>query len=139
MDDTWRGFLGRWELIEGSCVYEQGEPPLHASYVIREQDGELAFEMRWLDATGERHETSFSARPDGARVPLPDGQLADALATVIVSDGELTTTAYRDGNPLMVARRTLSDSRKQMSVSQSVRLPDGSMPTNWSTYRRVTG
>ncbi len=133
------GFLGTWTLLPASCVHEQGDPPREGQYRIMRQGKNLRFDTSWTDATGERHEISFEARPNGVAMPFDGGGLADALSVTLVSERQLDSTAWLNGKPVMHARRTLSDSGRQMTISQTVNLPDGTSPTNWSTYERVSG
>ena len=132
-----QGFLGNWKLMPGSCVYEQGKPPLDGSYQIAAKGKTLQFSARWTDSDGLSHEMAFFGRPNGVAMPFNGGDLADALSVELVSDRQLDTTAWLNGNPVMIAKRTLSDSGRQMTISQTVNLPDGSTPTNWSTYERA--
>lgn len=132
-------FLGQWQLIVQSCQYEQGAPPTSGSYRIEaDPDGILTFTATWTDADGKPGTVSFSGPADGSSVPLDGGELADALAIHAVSARELNTVASKNGNELMVAQRQLDDTRSAMRVTQLVRLPDGTSPTNVSVYRRVT-
>ncbi|MEO1204722.1 MAG: hypothetical protein AAFV45_00165 [Pseudomonadota bacterium] len=49
----------------------------------------------------------------------------------------LHSSAYLKQLELMVAKRTLSADGSAMDVRQTVILPDGTMPTNTTTYRRL--
>lgn len=132
-------FLGQWQMVPGSAVFEQGEPPSSASQTLRLEGHDLVIDMSWVDAEGQRHEQRFVTSPDGMARPLPGAQgLVDAIATDIDENGELATTGYLEGAPVMIARRSLSDSGEQMTVSQTVVMPDETRLTNWSTYRRAT-
>ena len=130
-------FLGNWELIPLTCVYEQGEAPIAGTYSIEENDGVLTFHMGWTDAGGGQHDYSFGAKPDGKRKPFNGGMLADSISVIAASDTELNSAAYKDGQELMLATRTLSDDGDYMEVRQIVRLPDLTEPTNFARYRRV--
>ena len=55
----------------------------------------------------------------------------------IVSERELNTKAFKDDIKVMEVKRTLSDSLKQMTVSQTVFLPDFNKLTNWSSYSKI--
>ena len=123
--------------MPGSCVYEQGDPPIDGAYLIATKGKSLLFTARWTDSAGSRQEVSFEGRPNGVAMPFNGGDFADALSVELVTDRQLDTTAWRNGKALMYAKRTLSDSGKQMTISQTVHLPDGTSPTNWSTYERV--
>ena len=130
-------FLGKWALIKGSCVYEQGSTPLDGQYVISAKAKDLIFEMIWIDHHGEHHEFMFRGRPNGLSFPFSGGELADSLTTEIVSERELNTKAFKDNIKVMEVKRTLSDSLKQMTVSQTVFLPDFNKLTNWSSYSKI--
>ncbi len=130
-------FLGKWTLIKGSCVYEQGMVPLDGHYSILTKGKNLQFEMVWIDSEGERHEFNFCARPDGIRFPFLGGKLADSISTEIISKKELNTKAYLNDKKVMEVKRTLSDSLKQMTISQTVFLPDSNKMTNWSSYSKI--
>jgi len=131
------GFLGFWRLMPGTCVYEQGDPPTDGSYDIELAHKTLRFTASWTDADGGSQHVTFSGPANGVAMPFAGGSLADALSIELVSERQLDSTAWKDGTALMFAKRTLSDSGRQMTISQTVRLPDGSSPTNWSTYERV--
>ena len=135
-EPIYRNFLGTWTLDVTSCDYEQGDPPTSASYRISENGDELQFDMEWVDTNGEAHHVSFRAKPDGEMRPLNGGPLADALSVTAISENELNSSAYLGGVELMVAQRRLSDIGGAMHLVQSVRLPDGTTPTNRSTYHR---
>lgn len=130
-------FLGQWELVPESCIYEQGEAPLSAAYTIEENDGALTFHMEWTDSSGESHKYSFSGRPDGEQKPFAGGDLADALSITAVSDTELNSAAFFKGRELMKATRTLENDGVYMDIRQSVVLPDLTEPTNYSRFKRV--
>lgn len=130
-------FIGVWVLDTEACVYEQGDPPQSGTYKIIEQQQELVFRMQWVDADGETHDMSFRGKPDGVPVPFNGGDLADALAITAASEDRLNSSAFLKGRELMVATRTLSADGAAMHITQSVRLPDGTEPTNRSTYRRL--
>lgn len=133
---SYERFLGAWVLDTASCRYEQGEPPQSGRYRIEVDDNELVFTMSWIDAASEAHEMSFRGRPDGSRVPFNGGALADALAITLVSDSELNSSAFNNGVELMTARRTLSENGQTMHIVQTVKLPDGTAPSNHATYYR---
>ena len=59
MEKIFKQFLGKWSLIKGSCVYEQGAPPVDGHYQITQKTKDLLFQMVWLDNTGERHDFIF--------------------------------------------------------------------------------
>lgn len=92
--------------------------------------------MNWVDADGEAHEMSFRGKPDGIPVPFDGGPLADALCITANSERELTSSAYLDGVELMIAKRELSRDGMTMDIVQTVNLPDGTSPSNRSTYHR---
>lgn len=129
-------FLGTWVLVPERCDYEQGDPPISGSYVIEEHDGALVFHIEWTDAAGETHSADFSGVPDGQPVPFAGGDLADALSVTAVSDRELWSSAYREGEELMVAQRQLDDTRTAMRVVQLVRFRGGTDAANVSLYRK---
>ncbi|MEM6996146.1 MAG: hypothetical protein AAF721_36905 [Myxococcota bacterium] len=134
---TYSGFLGGWELIVDSCRYEQGAPPRSGSYRIEAvTGGDLTFTADWIDDAGNAETVTFRGPPDGSRVPLPGGELADALAIDAVSPRELNTMAYKNGKELMIVQRQLDTTGAAMRVTQLVRLPDGTSPSNVSVYRR---
>ena len=130
-------FLGGWSLIKGSCVYEQGKPPLDGHCYISCKAKDIQFEMVWLDEMGERHEFVFRGRPDGIIFPFAGGELADGLATLSVSEKELNTVAYKNNAKVMEVKRTLSNSLNQMTISQTVFLPDSNKLSNWSSYSKI--
>ncbi len=131
------GFLGKWALDVESCDYEQGDAPLSGSYEISEEGDRLTFRMQWVDAEGEPHDMSFGGIPDGEPVPFAGGDLADALSITAASSDRLNSSAFLKGTELMIATRSLSADGRTMHITQTVRLPDGSEPTNRSTYHRV--
>ena len=49
---------------------------------------------------------------------------------------ELNSYAYLNGHELMVAQRQLDDTAMAMRITQIVRLPDGSVLSNESIYRK---
>ena len=49
----------------------------------------------------------------------------------------LNTKAYLNDKKVMEVKRTLSDSLKQMTISQTVFLPDSNKMTNWSSYSKI--
>ena len=131
------GFLGTWDLIPESCVYEQGAPPRQGRYTIAEAGDKLVFTIAWTDAEGAPHEVTFSGVPDGKPVPFAGGPLADALSIEASSEKRLLSSAFKDGELLMAAERQLDATNTAMRVVQQVRLPDGTRPTNVSMYRKV--
>ena len=133
---TFAAFLGTWQLIPESCVYEQGDPPRSGSYEIREEGETLVFSMRWEDAMGQHHHLSFSGRPDAVAAPFDAGELADSLSVTAVSSRELNTSAYLRGKEIMVAQRQLDDTLMAMRITQVVRLAGGTSLFNTSVYRR---
>lgn len=132
----YQGFLGSWVLDVETCDYEQGDPPKSAIYKIAEAGDELVFDMDWIDANDESHHASFQAPPDGTHLPFNGGELADTLSVTAVSEHQLNSSAYRGGIELMVAARSLSEDGSKMEVLQKVNLPDGTSPTNRSTFHR---
>lgn len=134
----WSAFLGTWILEPASCHYEQGAPPRAGRYVIaKRDDGELEFTVSWTDAAGKSDSVSFSAPPDGRRIPMGDGELIDALSVSAVSSRELNSSGWIGDREVMVAQRQLDDRGEAMRVTQLVRLPDGSRPANVAIYRRA--
>ncbi|MBL4839087.1 MAG: hypothetical protein JKY34_16090 [Kordiimonadaceae bacterium] len=130
-------FLGNWELIPLTCVYEQGDAPIAGTYSIEETGSTLTFHMGWTDADGGQHDYSFGATSDGKPKPFRGGDLADSISVTAVSEKELNSAAYKAGKELMLAQRTLSDDGDYMEVRQIVRLPDLTEPSNFARYRRV--
>ena len=137
MGNLFKKFVGKWALLKGSCLYEQGLPPIDGQYQITYKTRDLIFEMVWLDNTGERHEFIFKSRPDGLAIPFMGGDIADSLSTTIVSERELNTIAYKNGIKVMEVRRNLSNSLNQMTISQTVFVSEKDKPTNWSSYSKV--
>ena len=137
MEKIFKQFLGKWSLIKGSCVYEQGAPPVDGHYQITQKAKDLLFQMVWLDNTGERHDFIFKSRPDNLAMPFKGGDLADSLSSTIVSERELNTIAYKNGIKVMEVRRNLSNSYNQMTISQTVFVSEKDKPTNWSSYSKV--
>ena len=132
----YRSFLGTWELIPKSCVFEQSAPPRSGSLQIVETTEGLRFDMAWVDAEGDAQEASFGGVPDGEPRPFDGGELADAMSVTVVSERDLRSSAFHEGQELMVVQRQLDDTGQAMRVTQLVRLPDGSTPINVSIYRR---
>jgi hypothetical protein len=137
MSTLYDGFLGAWELLPETCLYEQGDPPRSGSYDIRAEGAQLVFTARWVDAEGAEHEATFCGPPDGTHVPFAGGDLADALEVRAVSARELNSYAYYRGVQRMVAQRQLDDTGQHMRIVQLVRLPGGTGVANSSIYRRV--
>lgn len=136
MSKPYELFLGEWQLDTNLCLYEQGEPPLSSTYLIREEGDELLFEMSWVDAEGETHQMVFRGVPDGELAPFNGGDLVDALSITAVSTHELNTAAAMKGVVLMSAIRRLSADGQQMAVMQEVKLSTGEVSTNKSVYLR---
>ena len=132
-----KNFLGKWALMKGSCVYEQGLPPLDGQYRVTQKNKDIIFQMIWLDNSGERQEFIFKSRPDGLAIPFAGGDLADSLSTYKLSERELNTVAYKNGTRVMEVKRTLSNSLDQMTVSQTVFLSESEKRTNWSSYSKI--
>ncbi len=130
-------FLGKWILDVASCIYEQGDPPKSGTYEITKHGEKISFRMQWVDAENEAYDMTFSGVPDGEPTPFAGGDLADALSITAVSKDRLNTSAYMKGVELMIATRTLSEDGASMRITQTVRLPDGTEPTNTSTYHRM--
>jgi len=131
------GFLGSWVLIPESCDYQQGEPPQSGHYRIDDGGGRLTFHMEWTDATGAAKRASFSGNADGGKETFPGGERADELEIRAVSERELNSYAYWQGNERMVAQRQLDDSGMAMRITQVVRFPDGTQLANVSVYRKL--
>jgi len=128
-------FLGDWRLIPESCQYDQGEAPASGSYRISVgAEGILSLTTQWKEPNGQAHSFTLSGKPDGSKAPFDGGDLADALAITAVSPRELNSYAYLRGKELMVAQRQLDDTGRAMRVTQLVRLPDGTRPSNVSVY-----
>lgn len=130
------GFLGIWTLIPESCDYEQGEPPVEATYRISEDGDTLVFVMHWVDDKGETHQLQFSGPPNGEPMPFNGGELADALVVTAVSARELTTSALSKGQELMIAQRQLDETGTAMRITQIVRFLNGSTESNVGVYRK---
>ena len=130
-------FLGTWILQPHICEYEQGVPPASGLYRIGEDAGRVRFEIDWTDVNGEAHHVEFSGAPDGTRAAFAGGELADEIAVKAISERELTSYAYWQGNEIMVAQRQLDDTGQAMRVVQLVRFPDGSHCANTSVYVRA--
>lgn len=138
MDDdaVYAGFLGRWILIPESCDYEQGEAPRDGAYRIEAREGRLWFTMEWTEADGTTRRAAFDGVPDGVPVPFAGGEAADALSVHAVSRRELRSSAYWQGEELMVAQRQLDESGTAMRVTQIVRFRDGTRLANVAVYRK---
>lgn len=133
---TYAAFLGTWILDPKSCDYEQETPPQSGRYHIEDRDGRIHFTVDWTDETGGTHRVEFSGVPDGRKEPFAGGELADALSVEAVSPRELNSSAYFGDERLMIAQRQLDERGLVMRVTQQVRLPDGSRPTNVSIYHK---
>jgi hypothetical protein len=133
---NYENFVGEWLLDVASCTFEQGDPPRAATNSITFAGGELTIGMDWIDTEGESHHMSFHAPPDGTRLPFNGGPLADSISMTAATEATLVTSAFRDGIELMTAVRTLSGDHTTMQLIQTVRLPDGTSPSNQSTYHR---
>ena len=92
--------------------------------------------MIWTDSEDKKYEIQFSGVPDGRKMPFNGGELADELSINAVSKRELNSYAYLNGHELMVAQRQLDDTAMAMRITQIVRLPDGSVLSNESIYRK---
>ncbi|MEO1282717.1 MAG: hypothetical protein AAFV69_13385, partial [Pseudomonadota bacterium] len=101
-------FLGTWVLDPATCQYEQGPPPVSATYHFASEKGEAVITMSWSDADAETHSMTFNGPTDGTLVPFNGGQLADALSIEAPTELELHSSAYLHQLELMTAKRTLS-------------------------------
>ena len=137
MEKIFKQFLGKWSLIKGSCVYEQGAPPVDGHYQITQKTKDLLFQMVWLDNTGERHDFIFKSRPDNLAMPFKGGNKGDSFFSSIVSERELNTIAYKNQIKVMEVKRNLSNSFNQMTISQTVFVSEKDKLTNWSSYSKV--
>ena len=135
MSTPYTSFLGTWQLVPESCRYDQGEAPASGTYRISvAPDGVLSLTTQWQDSAGQSHSFTLSGPPDGSKAAFDGGDLADALAITAVSPRELNSYAYLRGKELMVAQRQLDETGQAMRVTQMVRLPDGTRPSNVSVY-----
>ena len=133
---TCERFIGVWTLDVASCHYEQGDPPLDGTYRIECIADVLHFLIDWTDAEGQHHQVKFSGVPDGQKTEFAGAPLADALSIDHPSSNELHSAAYWQEEELMSVRRTLDSRGKTMRVTQRVRLIDGTVLVNRSTYRK---
>jgi hypothetical protein len=130
-------FLGIWVLEPKLCRYEQDEPPARDTYIVAEEaGGAISFTVDGAMADGSAMRFRYSAVADGKPHPLEGFQAADSL-TVILTDELLETVAFRGGSVTGVARRTLSEDRSMMTVTQEWRGKDGKKSKNVSVYRRA--
>jgi len=135
----YHNFLGLWRLVPECSNFEQGEAPVEGGYRIEETaNGALKFHIEWTDIAGEDHHYSFSGKADGQPHTFPGGDLADSLSITAVNNTELNTAAYFKDCERMVVKRVLMDGGLYMDVHQTVRLPDGTEPSNFSRYIKVT-
>lgn len=132
----YEGFLGDWELEPDASHYGQGDAPASGGYSISEGSEGLVFVIHWQDQAGENHSFSFSGIPDGESRAFAGDDLIDSMSVSAPSSEELTSRAFYQGRELMVAKRMLIEDGAIMEVTQSVLLPDGSMPANVARYRR---
>jgi hypothetical protein len=133
---SYAGFLGTWVLIPESCSFEQGDPPRSGRYRIQEHDGQLVFTIEWTAADGTSDRVELTGTPDGQPRPFAGGKAIDSMAIDLVSDRDLRTRGYWQGEELMVAQYQLDDTRSAMRVTQLLRFPDGSRMANVSIYRK---
>jgi len=129
-------FLDEWVLVTELCDYEQGEVPVAATYHIRDDGGDLIFDMSWETPDNETHQMALRGKPDGKLAPFNGGDLVDALSISVVSTHEVNSAAAMNGVVLMSVIRRLSPDGQQMAVLQEVKLPNGEISRNKSIYSR---
>lgn len=128
-------FLGTWLLDPTQSRYELGNPPASGTYTIKQDGTKLRFLMAWTDVAGEAHTAHFDGIPDGKQYPLEETAVADAVRLTLENAHTLVSTAYRAGQLILHAQRTLSEDGSTMTVVQSGNTPDGPY-ANLSVYRR---
>ena len=141
MNELYRHFLGRWQLIPESCQYEQGAPPIEGSYEIDASNGFLHFTIcsRAKPVQGQTQKeicATFSARPDGSKSKT-EGTLIDAMSLHAISIRELNTRAYVGDTVRMFAQQQLDESLSAMRVVQKVVFENESEEINIAVYKRA--
>jgi hypothetical protein len=130
-------FIGTWVLDPAQSKYELGTPPKSGTYIL-EPDGEgLKISMTWETAEGQNVEVSYFGIPDGKNYPYEDNPaVVDAMSMTRVDVNTLDSTAQKDGQVILYARRVLSEGGTVMTVTQSGLTPDGGQYSNVSAYNK---
>jgi len=128
-------YLGAWHLIPELCIYQQGEAPRSGLYTIEESAGVLRLAVDWVDRAGLAHHVEFGGQPDGSEQTVDTPGLTHMTLTRIDS-GTLDSAAFRDGEPVMYARRVAHGDL--LSTLQRIRTPAGEVSI-FQVYRRAPG
>jgi PTH2 family peptidyl-tRNA hydrolase len=126
-------FIGVWLLEPESCRYEAPlQAPASGVYTILAEGEGLWFHVRWRMGEGAVQEAAYRASSLDGEAQLLDepGQ----TMTTKLEQGALVSVVEIDGQPVHVARRSVTGER--MQVSQELRVEDRWRRSE-SSYRRV--
>ena len=130
---TSKAFVGTWELVPADSKFQFDNPPTQATLEVRTEKGGLFMRAEWLDPKSKKGELEHALAFD--KPTLVNGV---EVTLSLVDAHTLDTVVGQDGKELSRTRRTLSKDGKTMELTQTGTLPDASVFTNVSTYRKVS-
>lgn len=137
MADSSDAFTGTWQLVPELCHYQDGTPPLAATYAIALKDGIASFTLGWTDSHGKSHQISYGGPADASVIPFRGGHVNE-MSFNRVDDHILESSSYSDGREVAYSRRLASADGTLLSV-MLVNRHDGDIATrNFQVYRRIT-
>lgn len=129
-------FLGTWELIPDQSDYQLGQPPASGTYRITANETGYTFNIQWTTADGQEMAAAYDAIPDGQQHPYENPAIADAVSLTRVSEKQLDSASFKDGQQIAHAARILANDNQTMTVIQSGQTPDGGSFSNTAVYHR---
>jgi len=132
-------YLGEWELIPALSQYQSGTSPVQGTYTIAQVAEQLELQICFqLTSDAETIQVAFAGAPDGRLVHLPDAvaPAPDSYALQAIDAFTLDSYAYRAGQTVAYARRSVSPDQCLMSVRQENTGPDGQKVPIFQVYQR---
>ena len=130
-------FLGTWQLIPNQSRYDFGQPPASGTYRIAANKTGYSFTIQWTTADSQPMNVAYDSVPDGQQHPYENPAIADAVSMTRVSERQLDSASFKDGQQIAHAARVLSADGQTMTITQSGTTPDGVFFSNVSRYRRL--
>ncbi len=127
-------YLGDWELIPELSHYQVNDPPIAGSYSIRHIEDRVEFSIWWTDASNSPFEIHFEGPLDNEK-HASDAPGVTHVKYSPINEMTLDSTAYRDDEVLLYARRIASRDGRLLTVSQTMPTQEG-QGTNFQVYRR---
>ncbi len=128
-------FLGEWKLIPELCQYQDGHPPVSATYKIAFFDDQVQFDSAWRDEAGKDHKLTYGGPIDGTVHPHNGGKIEVSFTRI--DHLRLDSSTYHNGFEASYVHRKASEDGTLMIIVTVHNHENEGSTRNFQVYRRA--